>query len=196
MIHFLIEILSHASLFLIFLTGFYVTYVGYIQEHSMVTEFGLLLQQSIQTMGITLPPQLLAGLADGLAASPQYVQPVLNQLVADETNQNKQLLTPVFFGVLIASSVGLATSLVLAYLVDMSIPLLLAENLIALTFIAVTDIIITTLYGNFRTLDSQYLLGIFSQRASGMALKCTVVEDTLDAMFPIPFIQSIIRSLL
>jgi len=196
MIHEIIDILSHASLFLIFLTVFYVTYVGYIQERSMVHEFGGLLSQSLQTLGLALPPPLLTFFNDILKASPAIVQPVLDKLVEEETAKNQKVLSPLFLGVLIASVLSLSISLFLAFLTGYSITQLLMENLIALSFIAITDILITTLYGNFRTLDSQYLLGIFAQKGSGSALQCNVVEDTLDKMFPIPFIQKIIHALL
>lgn len=196
MIHEIIDILSHASLFLIFLTVFYVTYVGYIQERSMVHEFGGLLSQSLQTLGLALPPPLLTFFNDILKASPAIVQPVLDKLVEEETAKNQKVLSPLFLGVLIASIIALSISLLLAFLTGYSITQLLMENLIALSFIAITDILITTLYGNFRTLDSQYLLGIFAQKGSGSALQCNVVEDTLDKMFPIPFVQKIIHALL
>ena len=196
MIHEIIEILSHASLFLLFLTVFYVTYVGYIQERSMVHEFGGLLSQSLQTIGVTLPPQFLSFINDILKASPAIVGPVLDSLVENEASTNQKVLSPLFLGVLIASVSALCISLVLAFFVGYSIPQLMMENLIALAFIAVTDVLITTLYGNFRTLDSQYLLGIFAQKGSGAPLQCNVVEDTLDKMFPIPFVQKIIHALL
>ena len=196
MIHEIIDILSHASLFLIFLTVFYVTYVGYIQERSMVHEFGGLLSQSLQTLGLILPPSFLTLINDVLKASPAFIRPTLDTLVQHETDANKKVLSPLFLGVLIASVIALSLSLFLAYLSGYSILRLLMENLIALSFIAITDVLITTLYGNFRTLDSQYLLGIFAQKGSGAPLQCNVVEDTLDKMFPIPFIQKIIHALL
>lgn len=196
MIHFLIEILSHASFFLIFLTIFYMTYVGFIQEHSMVTEFSSLLTQSVQTMGIVLPPQVLQFISALLNAAPQVFQPALDAVVQEEDGSNKQLLSPVFTGVAIAAGCGLVISFALAFMTGYSIPLLFAENLIALSIIAITDILITTIYGNFRTLDSQYLMGIFAQRASGLPVQCDVVKDTLDKMFPIPFVQNLINKML
>jgi hypothetical protein len=162
----------------------------------MVHEFGGLLSQSLQTLGLALPPQLLTFINDILKASPAVIEPVLDNLVQKETATNQKVLSPLFLGVVIASVTALSISLILAFLVGYSIPQLMMENLIALSFIGVTDILITTLYGNFRTLDSQYLLGIFAQKGSGAPLQCNVVEDTLDKMFPIPFVQKIIHALL
>ena len=196
MIHLIIEVLSHVSMFLIFLTIFYVTYVGVTQSRSMVDEMGTLFNQSLNTAGLVLPPTILKGLSSILVASPQIMQPILDDMVTAEDVTNKGVLNPLYLGVIIASVSGLLISFSLAYIYGYSMLQLLGENLISLLFIAVTDIIITTLYGNFRTLDSQYLLGLFGQKASGVNVDCDIVKDTLDKMFPIPFVQKIIAAVL
>lgn len=196
MIHLIIEVLSHVSMFLIFLTIFYVTYVGVTQSRSMVDEMGTLFNQSLNTAGLVLPPTILKGLSSILVASPQIMQPILDDMVAAEDVTNKGVLNPLYLGVIIASVSGLLISFSLAYVYGYSMLQLLGENLISLLFIGVTDIIITTLYGNFRTLDSQYLLGLFGQKASGVDVDCDIVKDTLDKMFPIPFVQKIIAAVL
>jgi hypothetical protein len=196
MIHLIIEVLSHVSMFLIFLTVFYVTYVGFTQSRSMVDEMGILFNQSLNTAGLVLPPTILKGLSSILVDSPEIMQPILDDMVNAEDNTNKGVLSPLYLGVIIASVSGLIISFSLAYVYGYSMLQLLAENLISLVFIAVTDIIITTLYGNFRTLDTQYLLGLFGQKASGVNVDCDTVKDTLDKMFPIPFVQKIIAAVL
>ena len=196
MIHLIIEVLSHVSMFLIFLTIFYVTYVGVTQSRSMVDEMGTLFNQSLNTAGLVLPPAILKGLSSILVESPQIMQPILDDMVAAEDVTNKGVLNPLYLGVIIASVSGLLISFSLAYAYGYSMLQLLGENLISLVFIGVTDIIITTLYGNFRTLDSQYLLGLFGQKASGIDVDCDIVKDTLDKMFPIPFVQKIIAAVL
>jgi hypothetical protein len=183
-------------MFLIFLTIFYVTYVGVTQSRSMVDEMGTLFNQSLNTAGLVLPPTILKGLSSILVASPQIMQPILDDMVTAEDVTNKGVLNPLYLGVIIASVSGLLISFSLAYIYGYSMLQLLGENLISLLFIAVTDIIITTLYGNFRTLDSQYLLGLFGQKASGVNVDCDIVKDTLDKMFPIPFVQKIIAAVL
>jgi hypothetical protein len=196
MIHLIIEVLSHVSMFLIFLTVFYVTYVGFTQSRSMVDEMGILFDQSLNTAGLVLPPTILKGLSSILVDSPEIMKPILDDMVNAEDNTNKGVLSPLYLGVIIASVSGLIISFSLAYAYGYSMLQLLAENLISLVFIAVTDIIITTLYGNFRTLDTQYLLGLFGQKASGVNVDCDIVKDTLDKMFPIPFVQKIIAAVL
>lgn len=196
MIHLIIEVLSHVSMFLIFLTIFYVTYVGFTQSRSMVDEMGILFDQSLNTAGLILPPAVLKGLSSILVKSPDIMQPILEQLVITENDKNTNVLTPLYLGVIITSICGLFISFSLAYAYGYSMLQLLGENLISLGFIAVTDIIITTLYGNFRTLDTQYLLGLFGQKASGVNVDCDIVKDTLDKMFPIPFVQKIIAAVL
>jgi len=193
---FFAEVLSHISFFIVFLTIFYVTYVGYIQQQSMITEFSSLLKESFQFLVILFPPQLLQFFQDVLYMSTGFVDPVLDKLVKQETGQNAQVLTPVYIGVFTAATIGILLSSFLTYLAGHSIIELLYTNLISLSFVAITDFIIVALYGQFRLLDTQYLSGLFSVKAAGGNLNCNVGEDTLDSMFTIPWIQSIIHTFL
>lgn len=191
-----IEVISHASFFVLFLTAFYVTYVGFIMQRSMVEEFTLLLKETLQVLIVVLPPQLLQIIQNILYGTRPMVEDALNTLVVQEQGENKQLLTPVFIGVFVSASIGLSLAIILTIYYGGSVVELLYTNLISLSFIAVTDFIITALYGQFRLIDTQFLSGMFAVKAAGGTLNCDIVENTLDSMFPIPFVQNIINAFL
>ena len=193
---FFVEVLSHICFFTVFLTVFYVTYVGYIQQKSMVNEFLDLLRQSFQFLIILFPPTLITAIKDILTGTQSDVDSILNQLVEQEAGQNKQLLTPVFIGVFSGALVGLLISFFVTAWYGYSVDELIITNLISLSFVAITDFIIVALYGQFRMLDTQYLSGLFAVKASGGVPNCNVVETTLFNMFPESWIQNLIKKFL
>jgi len=188
-----VEVLSHTSFFVIFLYVFYTTYVGFIQQKSMADEFSRLFDQALNFMVITLPPSVISFVRNILGNSYPIVDPLLDNLVSQENQANNALLTPVMIGVMTAGAVGIVMSMILAGLLGESVFELIVANLISLSIIAATDIIITTLYGQFRMLDNQYLSALFALKASGGQMNCNVVKTTLDNMFPVPFIQKIVN---
>ena len=193
---FFAEVLSHISFFIVFLTIFYVTYVGYIQQQSMINEFTGLIKESFQFLVVLFPPQLLQFFQDILYASTGFVDPALDKLVKQETGANTQVLTPVYTGVFTAASLGIFISCLITYFAGHSIVELIYTNLISLSFVALTDFIIVALYGQFRLIDTQYLAGAFSVKAAGGQLNCNVVENTLFSIFPFPWIQNLIGGFL
>lgn len=172
---------------------FYTTYVGFIQQRSMSDEFAKLFDQTLNFMVITLPPGVISFIRNILASSGQYVDPVLDQLVAQETTANNVLLTPVMIGVMVAGGCGILLSILLTYLEGSSIFELIVANLVSLAIIGTTDIIITTLYGQFRMIDNQYLSALFALKTSNAQLDCNVVKNTLDSMFTPSWIQKIVN---
>lgn len=193
---FFVEVLSHICFFTVFLTVFYVTYVGFIQQKSMVGEFVDLLRQSLQFLIILFPPNLVTVIKNILTGTQDDVDNILNQLVQQETGENQKVLTPVFIGVFSAATIGLFISFVVTAWYGYSVNELIYTNLISLSIVAITDFIIVALYGQFRMLDTQYLSGLFAVKASGGVPDCNVVENTLFQMFPIPWIQNLIKSFL
>ena len=179
---FFIELLSHASFFVIFLTIFYVTYVGFIQQKSMTNEFTDLITQST-IVGFLNDSRTLA-------------DPMLDQLVKDETNSNEKLLTPVFIGVFLSAGLSLAFCFLYTWYIGHSVYELFYTNLISLGFVAVTDFIIVALYGNFRMMTTEFLAGMFSVKAAGGQLDCDIVDETLFEMFPVPWMQNMITQIM
>lgn len=192
----LIEILSHISFFTVFLTVFYVTYVGYIQSRSMVAEFTQLLNESFQSIVVLFPPQMISAIQDTLSISKTFVDPSLDKLVQQQSGTNQQLLTPVYIGVFTGAALGIGIAIILTIIYGGSVWELLYTNLISLSFIAITDFIIVALYGQFRLIDTQYLAGLFSVKAAGGTPNCAVVEQTLDSIFTWSFLQNIINNFL
>lgn len=193
---FFVEVLSHICFFTVFLTVFYVTYVGFIQQKSMVNEFLDLLRQSLQFLIIIFPPTLVTTIKNILLGTQSTVDDALNKLVDQETGQNQKLLTPVFIGVFSAAIVGLLFCFIITRWYGYNVDQLIYTNLISLSFVALTDFIIVALYGQFRMLDTQYLSGLFAVKASGGVPDCNVVENTLFQMFRAPWIQNLIKGFL
>ena len=193
---FFIELLSHASFFVIFLTIFYVTYVGFIQQKSMTNEFTDLITQSFQFLIIMFPPDIISTIVGFLNDSRTLADPMLDQLVKDETNSNEKLLTPVFIGVFLSAGLSLAFCFLYTWYIGHSVYELFYTNLISLGFVAVTDFIIVALYGNFRMMTTEFLAGMFSVKAAGGQLDCDIVDETLFEMFPVPWIQNMITQIM
>jgi len=192
----LIEIISHLSFFIIFLTIFYVNYVGVIQSRSMVNEITEILKDTFLPLLILISPQGLSEVKTLLISSKTIADPALDSLVEQETESNKKLLTPVYVGVFIAATVGILVSIIATSMYGGSIFELFYTNLISLSFIAIADFIIVALYGQFRLLDTQFLVGMGGMIGGGQPPKCDFILQTLDEMFPIPFIQNIIKNFL
>ena len=192
----LIELLSHISFFTVFLTVFYVTYVGYIQSKSMVSEFTQLLNESFQSLVVIFPPQIISAIQSTLSISKTFVDPSLDKLVQQQTGSNQQLLTPVYIGVFTGAALGIGIAIILTIMYGGSVWELFYTNLISLSFIAITDFIIVALYGQFRLIDTQYLAGLFSVKAAGGTPNCALVEQTLDSIFTWSFLQNIINNFL
>jgi len=192
------EILSHASLFLIFLTLFYVTFVGFIQGKSMISEFDTIASGAIRLMGTFLPPNILRGVSTGITDLKPGIDNAMQGLESTTESENRRIMKPVVIYVLGVSLFSFLTACLIARYIGYSVTELVLENLVALTIIGLTDLVITTVYGTFRLLDSQYIEGIVAVRASGgsSTINCNVVQNTLDSMFPIPFVESIIKFLL
>ena len=193
---FFIELLSHASFFVIFLTIFYVTYVGFIQQKSMTNEFTDLITQSFQFLIIMFPPDIISTIVGFLNDSRTLADPMLDQLVKDETNSNEKLLTPVFIGVFLSAGLSLAFCFLYTWYIGHSVYELFYTNLISLGFVAVTDFIIVALYGNFRMMTTEFLAGMFSVKAAGGQLDCDIVDETLFEMFPVPWMQNMITQIM
>jgi hypothetical protein len=193
---FFIEVLSHVCFFTVFLTVFYVTYVGYIQQKSMVSEFVDLLRQSFQFLVILFPPNLINFIREIILGTQSDIDSILDNLVQQETGENQKILTPVFIGVFSGAIIGLFISFFVTAWYGYSVDELIITNLISLSFVAVTDFIIVALYGQFRMLDTQYLSGLFAVKASGGVPDCNVVENTLFKMFPQSWIQNLIKGFL
>ena len=188
--------LSHASFFVIFLTIFYVTYVGFIQQKSMTNEFTDLITQSFQFLIIMFPPDIISTIVGFLNDSRTLADPMLDQLVKDETNSNEKLLTPVFIGVFLSAGLSLAFCFLYTWYIGHSVYELFYTNLISLGFVAVTDFIIVALYGNFRMMTTEFLAGMFSVKAAGGQLDCDIVDETLFEMFPVPWMQNMITQIM
>ncbi len=144
-------------------------------------------------MVITLPPTVISFIRNILSQSGRFVDPVLDQLVTEETGTNKALLTPVMIGVIAAGGCGILASILMTAIIGESVFQLIVANLVSLSIIATTDIIITTLYGQFRMLDNQYLSALFALKTSNVAPDCDVVKNTLDSMFTPHWMQSIVN---
>ena len=192
----MVELLSHISFFIVFLTVFYVTFVGFIQGASISNQFTALLQQAITFMAVTMPSSFLQYFSAGLVASESSIDTALTGLVDSENDINRKLLTPVFIGIFSFAILTLFVCFIVTAYMGESVNELIYGNLISITFIAITDLLITTMYGQLRTFDSAYLAGLFAQKTSGGNLNCNVVEDTLFEMFPESWIQSIIKSVM
>lgn len=181
---FLIEVLSHVAFFIMFLTVFYVTFISYTQQKSMINDLNSLFTDSTNTLIITLPPSVLGFLQGVLTGLQSVMDPILGQVSSSIADKNKQVVTPIFIysfsiaGALLLISVGL--SMYYGY----SVFQLFYTNLISITFIAITEIIITTLYGQFKLLDSQYLNALIAIKAAGGTIDCNEVGKTLNQMFP------------
>lgn len=181
---FLIEILSHVAFFIMFLTVFYVTFISYTQQKSMIDNLNAIFADSTQTLIITTPPTVLSFFTEVMSGIQAIMDPILGEVSAGISESNRKVVTPFFIygfavaGALLLISIGL--SLYYGY----SVFQLFYTNLISITFIAITEVIITTLYGQFRLLDNQYLNGLIAMKASGGTIDCNVIGQTLDQMFP------------
>ena len=192
------EILSHASLFLIFLTLFYVTYVGFIQGISMKDEFVSISNGIVNALGLLLPSGVLKLISGLLKGAEPDINKTMQGMETNTENENRRVMKPVIISVLVVSIVCFLLACIIARYIGYSVTELCLENLVALSIIGVTDIVITTVYGTFRLLDLQYIQSLIGLRATGAGsnINCNVVEITLDNMFPIGFIKSIIKFLL
>lgn len=162
----------------------------------MVSEITEILKDSFLPLLILIPPSGMSEVKNLLNESKSIADPALDQLVQEETAQNTKLLTPVYVGVFIAATVGILVSIIATAMIGGSVLELIYTNLISLSFIALTDFIIVALYGQFRLLDTQFLVGMGGLIGAGRSPNCNFVLDTLDEMFPVAFIQNIIKSFL
>lgn len=162
----------------------------------MVNEFTEILKDSFLPLLVIIPQSGISEIQSLLGYSKTYVDPILDNLVDEETSQNKTLLTPVYVGVFTAATVGILVSIIATIMYGGSVFELLYTNLISLAFLAITDFIIVALYGQFRILDTQFLVGMGAVAGSGERINCNFVLEKLDDMFPIPFIQNIIKQFL
>jgi hypothetical protein len=181
---FFIEILSHASFFIIFLTVFYITFISYTQQQSMINDLTLLFRDSTQTLTVLFPSNVITFFEQVLAGTQTIVDPVLGEVSTSIDESNKKVLTPIIIYGFSIAGVGILLSMGLAGYYGHSMIELLYTNLISISIIAITEFIITTLYGQFRLLDNQYLSGLFALKASGGSPDCNVVGQTLDQIFP------------
>lgn len=176
----------HLSFFLIFLTTFYMTFVIYIQNLSLANELKGVSKTIIEILGISLPPGQL-----------QDLETALNTYTPPETStssDNQEVTRQLAIGVGVITSIAIIVSLIMAYVLNKSIIELIYTNLITIVFIAITDIIILSIFGSFDLLQSTFLVGIATNyknqeiRDSRMTTpteNCTkIMEDTLDSMFP------------
>ena len=193
---FLIELLSHISFFIIFLTIFYVTFVGFIQGMSVSNQFSSLLTQFITFISISMPQSVLQAINIALNESTGPVDEAIDGMVQAENDSNRKLLTPVFVGIFTFAIVTLTVCFIATAYIGRSVNELIYGNLISISFIGITDVLITTLYGQFHTFDGQYIAGLFAQKTSGGTLNCNVVETTLFDIFPETWIQSIIKQVM
>jgi len=181
---FFIEILSHASFFVIFLTIFYITFITYIQQQSMINDLTLLFRDSTQTLTVLFPSNVIGFFEQVLSGTQTVIDPVLGSVNASISESNKKVLTPIIVYGFTIAGIGILVSMGMAAYYGHSMIELLYTNLISITIIAITEFIITTLYGQFRLLDNQYLSGLFALKASGGTPDCNVVGQTLDQIFP------------
>lgn len=191
-----IEVLSHTSFFIIFLYLFYTNYVGFIQQRSMINEFRTLADNVLDIAVVIVPPQVISKIRNVLSISKPYADSALTTVVQQTNAQNAALLNPIMIAIMLSGGVGIILSIFLTYMAGESVFQLIVANLISLSIIAITDILITSLYGQFRLLDNQYLTALFALKTSNTPLDCNVVQETLDDMFPEKWIQSIINSMM
>lgn len=181
---FFIEILSHASFFVIFITIFYITFISYIQQQSMIADLTALFRDSTQTLVVLFPSSVITFFEQILAGAQTIIDPVLGIVDSTISEKNKTVLIPIIIYGFSIAGLGVLISMGMAHYYGYSPIELLYTNLISISIIAVTEFIITTLYGQFRLLDNQYLAGLFALKASGGTPDCNVVGQTLDQMFP------------
>lgn len=181
---FFIEILSHASFFVIFITIFYITFISYIQQNSMISDLSALFRDSTQTLAVLFPTNVTTFFEQVLSGTQTLIDPVLGQVDASLAESNKKILTPIIIYGFTTAGIGILLSMGMASYYGYGMIELLYTNLISISIIAVTEFIITTLYGQFRLLDNQYLSGLFALKASGGTPDCNVVGQTLNDIFP------------
>lgn len=150
----------------------------------MINDLTALFRDSTQTLVVLFPSNVLSFFEQILTGTQTLVDPILGQVVSGITESNNKVLTPIIIYGFTIAGIGILVSMGMAAYYGHSMIELLYTNLISITIIAITEFIITTLYGQFRLLDNQYLSGLFALKASGGTPDCNVVGQTLDQIFP------------
>lgn len=150
----------------------------------MINDLTLLFRDSTQTLTVLFPLNVVSFFEQVLGETQTLIDPVLGQVNASISESNKKVLTPIIIYGFTIAGIGILVSMGLAAYYGYSMIELLYTNLISISIIAATEFIITTLYGQFRLLDNQYLSGLFALKASGGSPNCNVVGQTLDEIFP------------
>uniref|UniRef100_A0A6C0AHV8 Uncharacterized protein n=1 Tax=viral metagenome TaxID=1070528 RepID=A0A6C0AHV8_9ZZZZ len=163
---FVIELLMHCAFFLIFLTTFYFTYVGYIQNISLVKEISSLGNEYVSL-----------GKVDK-SGKPQFTN--------DSSEENQRIVTYVGVSVGLISALFIGLAITLSILTNHSVFELIVSNLITISFIAVTDIVILSIFGLFQVLQKTFMTGLLGKIASGQSqsIKCDMMKTTVERMFP------------
>lgn len=190
-----VEVLSHSSFFLIFLYFFYVTYVGYIQEISISKEFYYLGDQVLNVAEVFLPTSILKYVQYILSNPAVFLGPMVDK--AEKEMSGNTVLQRAFKYVLIFGISGIFLSFFIAFLLGESLMELFISNLISLTIIAANDVIIATVYGQFRMMDTEYLtsLAAISAGMGQLPRGCNAIMDnTLTRLFSTGWLRSIVDS--
>ena len=157
------------------------TFVVYIQNASLGNELRNVVKTVIEIVGVNLNVGQLQELETALNA---YKPP-------DDTltlSNNKKLVNQLIIGVSFITAITIFFSLIFAYINSLSILDLVYTNLITVAFIAITDIVILSIFGSFTLLQTTFLVGIFSSKRNpdaGYNIHCPeIMQDTLYNMFP------------
>lgn len=150
----------------------------------MINDLTDLFRDSTQTLVVLFPGSVVSFFEQILSGAQTVIDPVLAGVTASITESNKKVLTPIIIYGFTIAGLGILLSMGLAGYYGYSMIELLYTNLISISIIAITEFIITTLYGQFKLLDNQYLSGLFALKASGGTPDCNVVGQTLNDIFP------------
>jgi len=189
-----VEVLSHTSFFAIFIYFFYVYYVGYVQKNSYINELNILTEQPIE-LAVSLLPKSTLVFLEGIFSNPDtYFKSIVDTIEQNRSKYNN-IVPQAFLYTIIFGSIGIFVSFVYAFYIGENLFHLLISNLISIIIIATSDLVIATIYGQFRLIDPEFLLSlVVAKEASGTYGICnTYARDALDNIFAPEWIQNIIN---
>jgi len=186
MIEFISDLLIHVSIFLIFITVFYMTFVRYIQNLSLANEVKDYTKTFTDLIGVNSTPGMIKQYEINLK---NFNPSSLTD--PDVTAKNNSVVQMLTLYVGIVSGLLLLIGLVLAYFAGKSFIEIIYMNAITIIFIAITDSIILAIFGTFKIVQTSYLIGTLSSNRnkeglySWSWLECKrPMNDALHTMLP------------